>query len=838
METTFGQLELTRPFWLAALMVLPLVAYGSRRDLTGFSRLRHAASLGFRTLLIVAVVLALCGMRVTSETPEQFVVLAVDQSESVSEESRRRADAFVKEVEEAIGSDKVSVLPFGREPAAPEPDAEGTNLAAAIGLALATLPPDYVPRVVLLTDGVETEGDALAAARAAGVPISTVPLQSRADPEVYVSAVRTRGQVQEGEPFYVDVLLHSSHADEGTLNLFRQQDLVARKQVKLEKGESRVRFVQSVTGSRPVAFTARIEGCPDTLSQNNSASAVVFTTPRPRVLLVESEPRLARHLGAALSGEGIDVETRRPDGVPNSLADLHQYELVILSNVPARVLSQAQMELMRAYVGDLGGGLIVVGGDQALTPGGYHQTTLEEILPVWCEFEKREERPSLAMALVIDRSGSMEQGGAIELAKEATRRAVHLLDPRDRVGVIAFQDYAEWVSPLRPCSDKRLVLAGIDTITAGGGTNMYPAIERAYLALRESDAELKHVILLTDGVTHPGDFDRLITEMAESGITVSTVAVGPEAVRPLLAHIAEIGNGHHYYCDTAEDVPEIFALETASASRMGIIEQPFRARIERSLDALKGVDVDTAPPLLGYVETRPKPASQVIMTSGQGHPVLIWWRYGLGVTVAFTSDVESRWAAAWLRWPGFGRFWAQLVRHAMRKDQAEDFVLWVEDQQGRAAVTLDAVDPQGRYVNGAQAVLTIIGPDRNRRQRAVDQVAPGRYAAGFGTPAPGTYYLELRLEHGGQLVYVARRGLVAGYADEYRTRPTDRELLRAVAEATGGSYDPQPAAVVAPSQRTVPRTTLLWPYFLASAAVILVVDVAVRRMPRGRSGQG
>jgi Mg-chelatase subunit ChlD len=840
METAFGQLALARPAWLAAMVLLPLAAYCSRRDLTGFSRARHAAALSFRMLLIAAVVLALCGIRVTRETNEKYVVLAVDQSESVSEASRRKAEAFVQEVEAAIGGHRSAVLPLARPPAVDhgaehtigEPDPEGTDLAAAIHLAVATLPYDWVPHVVLLTDGVETEGDALAAARGSPVPISTVPLESRADPEVYVSAVRARGQAQQGEPFSVDAVIHSSRDGECALNLFRDGDLVAEKRVKLAVGESRARFVQTAAGERPITLTARIDGCADTLSQNNSASAVVFTTPRPRVLLVESEPRLARHLGSALSGEGIDVATRRPDGIPKSLADLRQFELVILSNVPARLISQDQMELMRTYVGELGGGLIVVGGDQALTPGGYHQTTLEEILPVWCEFEKREERPSLAMALVIDCSGSMEEGGAIELAKQATCRAVELLQPRDQVGVIAFQDWPEWISPLRPCSDKKLVLDRIETITAGGGTNMYPAIERAYLALRESEAELKHVILLTDGVSHPGDFDRLVTEMAAAGITVSTVAVGPEAVRPLLDHVAQIGNGHHYYCDTAEDVPEIFALETASAGKMGIIEQPFRAQVERSLDALVGVDVAAAPSLLGYVETRPKPTSQVILTSGQGHPVLIWWRYGLGVSVAFTSDVESRWAAAWLRWPGFGRFWAQLVRHAMRKDQAEDFTLRIDQGDRLATVTLDAVDPQGRYLNGAEGVLEVIAPDRSRRQRAVDQVAPGRYAADFDTPEAGTYYLELRLSHGGQLVYVERRGLVAGYADEYRTRPTDHELLRAIAETTGGSYDPEPAAVVAPSERTVPRTTLLWPFFLASAAVVLVLDLAVRRMPR------
>jgi len=845
MPVLFSQFELTRSAWLAALLLLPLVAFYSRRSLTGFSRMRQAASLTCRTLLVAAVVLGLCGIRLVSPAAEEFVVLAVDRSASIDDESRKAAELFVGEMREAVGSERVVVLPFALRPALadgahskanPVLDAQGTNIAAAIELAATLIPAGYVPQVVLLSDGVQTEGDALHVSRAVGVPVSTVALQSSQQPEVYVSAVRTKGQVPQQSPFSVEVALRSNHDDEGTIELLRDGTVVDKERAKVTTGDNRVRFTQSIPADQLATFTARIDGFRDTLSENNSAASVVFTTAPPRVLLVESEASLARHLTAALKTERIEVEVRRPDGVflKGSPADLQGYDLVILSNVPAAALSQKQMDLIRTYVRDYGGGLIVVGGDQAFTPGGYRNTTLEEILPVWCEFEKADERPSMAMVLVIDRSGSMEEGGAIELAKEATRQAVNMLDPKDQVGVIAFQDYAEWVSQLHPCSDKQHVLDRIDTITAGGGTNMYPAMERAYLSLREAFAELKHVIVLTDGVSHPGDFHALTARMAESGITLSTVAVGPEAVRELLEDIAQIGKGHHYYCDNAEAVPKIFALETASASKMGIIEKPFRPQIEASLEALGQLDLNTAPSLLGYVETRPKPGSQTVMTSPRGHPLLIWWRYGRGVTVAFTSDVQSRWAAAWLRWPQFSRFWAQLVRHAIRKEQVEDFALWVDQRNRRATVTLDALDPEGRYLNAAEATLTLIDPERTRRQLAVDQVAPGRYAIDFPTPTVGTYYLELRLLHRGRLVYAGRRGLVVGYPDEYRTRPTDHDLLRAIAESTGGTYDPKPAPFSDLSEETVPRTTPLWPYLLTSAAVIFVVDLAIRRMPRVR----
>jgi hypothetical protein len=350
--------------------------------------------------------------------------------------------------------------------------------------------------------------------------------------------------------------------------------------------------------------------------------------------------------------------------------------------------------------------------------------------------------------------------------------------------------------------------------------------------LDEAFAELKHMIVLSDGVSHPGDFDALAEQMKRAGITISTVAVGEQSARELLEYMAERGGGHYYYCDDPAAIPQIFALETATASKMGIIEQPFSPQIVSRTAALAELGLEDAPSLLGYIETKPKPTSRLVLASEAGDPLLIWWRYGLGISVAFTSDIQSRWATAWLGWPGFGRFWSRLVRHAMRKDEAKDFVLRVEHSAGAAKMDLEAIDPEGRFLNASDVTITVIGPDGGAHQLPVPQVAPGCYRTTFGTPGPGAYSMEVRLEHQGRLVYVQRRAVVVDYPDEYRTRPTNDSLLKKIAEGTGGVYDPDPAALLAPPAQTVPRTTLLWPYCLIAAAVIFTIDVAVRRIVR------
>jgi hypothetical protein len=232
--------------------------------------------------------------------------------------------------------------------------------------AVASLPPGFVPSVVLVSDGNETLGNGLKAALKAGLSVSTVPLPTRNEPEVQVSAVTLPAQVRQGEPFYVEVVINSNHDDEGVVTVYRGPHEVVRETRALKKGENRFRFQQTVTSERLAHYTARVQSLKsDTLLDNNTESGLVFTAGKPRVLIIESDPKLIRELTFALEQEDIQVDLRPPTGMPDNLADLQNYELLILSNVPATALSQRQMEIARTYVQDLGGGFMMLGGEQS-----------------------------------------------------------------------------------------------------------------------------------------------------------------------------------------------------------------------------------------------------------------------------------------------------------------------------------------------------------------------------------------------------------------------------------------------------------------------------------------
>jgi Ca-activated chloride channel homolog len=866
MTTSMG-IELSRPWWLLGLFALPVLFYFFRRSLVDFARWQRIGSLALRGLIVVLLVLALAGLSLIRPTRELFVVFAVDRSESVGTQGMEAVDKYLSGAFASAGANKYAMLPFAAEPgtvvagpaawdeikkraSAGSPrdarpgavpavpadnvslDRKGTDLAAALEVAAAAIPPFYVPRIVLCSDGNPTGGETLQAAASlrGKVEILTVPLPGRTEPEVQLSSVTAPAQVLQGEPFNAEVLIDSNHDDaKGRVEVFRGDIKVAEQPVKLKKGENKLTLKQTIDAGGLTPLTARLKGYEDTLLDNNSDFALVSAAGKPRVLLLESDPDQAKHLTWALEEQNMQVDVRPPRGAPESLAELQNYDLFILSNVPATALSLRQMEVARTYVQDLGGGLIMLGGDQSFGLGGYYKTSLEEILPVRSDFEKEKEKPSLAIMLVIDKSGSMG-GEKIEMAKEAARAAVELLGPSDKVGVLAFEGENFWVSEMHPAIDKGFVLDRIAGLEAGGGTVMAPAMEEAHETLRSTVAKLKHVIILTDGVSSPGDFEGIAQAMTADRITCSTVAMGSDADQPLLEEIARLGNGRSYVADDPAQVPQIFAKETVTASKSAINEQPFPPTVVRSTQVLSELRMDEAPFLLGYVVTRPKPTAEVILATESGDPLLAWWRYGLGVTVAFTSDAKARWAAEWISWPQFSQFWAQVARHALRKAEAKGTFVQVERRGRRAVVSLDAIEPSGRFLNQVATALTLVDPGLSTKKLEMGQVAPGRYQAEFDVTRPGSYQLMFSQTRDTQLLGRQTRGLAVGYPDELRLRAVNNELLRLIAAASGGRFEPKAESVFERPAATAPRAEPLWPLLVAAAVLLFVLDVALRRI--------
>ena len=375
------RLELIDPLWLWGFAVLPLLAWWASRGLVSFSKRQRAVSLACRAAVVTSLVLAMAGLTLRRPSTAPFVVFAVDRSLSVGDEGMAAEAEFLDHALENRKSNPASFLGFAAAPGPAGPDRKlalamiegdeartGTNLAAAIESAAGAIPPGYSPRVVLLTDGNATSGNARVAAIRAGVPVWTVPLPGRSTDEVQVSEVVVPSQVREGEPFEMKVVVSSNHDDEGFLELFDSNGSIrpaGDSRIKVHKGENTFLITHRLVDQTFARMVAKVRGFRDTRYDDNTARGLVWCVGRPRVLLVEGNLAMANHLADALGQQQIQVDPLRPpEGLPDSLAELQNYDLIILSNVPAThpKLTQNHFQQLRRYVQELGGGLLLIGG--------------------------------------------------------------------------------------------------------------------------------------------------------------------------------------------------------------------------------------------------------------------------------------------------------------------------------------------------------------------------------------------------------------------------------------------------------------------------------------------
>jgi len=746
----------------------------------------------------------------------------------------------------AFGEQAVVDQPLATRPGVERPkaqiDGHGTNIFQAIQLALAMLPPGQANRIVMLTDGRQNAGNALAGAQAAkdaAADIYYVAAPLTFTQEVVAEGLVLPHEVKFGEPFQTKVVVWSHKETEGRLSLFRNSEFLGSQVVRLSAGKNVFSYRQSLDTSGIHVYQAAIDVEGDTIEENNRAVGAVVVRGRPQVLLADRDRSHAQSLAGALRSQNIDVTVVEPPGIPTDLAGLQKYDGIVLSNVSSLKLTRPQMGYIRDYVRDYGGGLVMIGGEESFGLGGYYRTPIEEALPVTMEVKQKVEIPSLAVVLSIDRSGSMamstdEKVTKLDLAKEASHLVVDLLDERNEVGVMSWDTEFIWDAPVRPAKDKAAIHHAIATIKAGGGTDGYPALKESYQVLFERPALLKHVIFLSDGQMTRGDFQGLLRRMAKDKITVSTVAIGKDADVQLMVDVAKWGKGRFYYTEDSQTIPRIFTLETQLASKASLVEQPFKPQLTSpGHEAIQEIDWKSVPPLGGYVASTLKSTADLVLMSHQEDPVLATWRYGLGRSVAFTSDAKAKWAVLWLRWREFNKFWSQLIRWTLRSGTRSDTVAIVERREDTGEIFVDAVDPKGEFINFLDSQVAVVSPNRERSVIDLEQVGPGRYRGQFPAAQEGVYLVGMAQRRNDRVVGSQLAGLVVPYAQELRDLGVDETLLRELAELTGGGALAKPQDAFLTARRQSRIGVEIWPWLVGAVALLLVPEIALRRIGPG-----
>ncbi|HET9621285.1 MAG TPA: VWA domain-containing protein [Kofleriaceae bacterium] len=848
--------DLLRPGALYLVAIVPVFYLLRVLSLTDLSLAQQLTQATLRSLVIAGIAVALARPSWITEQSKVATVVLVDVSDSVSDKQLAASKAYVDSIEAAAGDGNLQMITFAEKPSVVR-KAEGKKLSdgiarhagagagtdtqAAMQLAYGLYPDGFLPRMVIVSDGNQTQGDvAVEAYRAKelGVHVSWRTFDQDKTSEIRVVGVTVPDDIKVGQPYEVTAEVWSTEAQRATLAL--QQDefpngLEPTKQVELREGKNLIKFKSDAKHAGATTYKlslARYEH--DSETQNNVAVMTAPVKGRPNVLYVEGgilrEPGQAGHLQRALEHENIDVTVRGPSGIPSTAKELEKFDLVVVSDVPAHLMGAGQMQALDGYVAQMGGGLIMAGGEDSFGSGGYERTKIEQIMPVRFDSEKIKEQPDIAVALVMDRSGSM-QGPKLEAAKESARATAEVLSANDYITVIAFDSEASiLVRPTR-ASNKMRISNDIARLQSGGGTNIFPGLKEAFELLQGINAKVKHVILMTDGEAPSDGIAELVQDMRASRITVSCVGV-QGADRGLLSMISDAGDGRLYMVEDIGSLPKIFMKETQEAQKSQLVEDTVHVRIAKKVEAIEGTGVENAPPLRGYVTTKPKPTAETILISDLGEPILARWRYGAGTAVAWTSDVKNRWSTEWIRWNGYPKFWAQVVRSSMRRKVYDSYELNAKVADGRAHVVVDAIDAGDKFVNELDTQLEVVDPATNKtiEKLAMPQTAAGRYTADFRIQNYGSYLLKAVHKRDGKTVAESLGSVALSYPLEYLRTTPDPEPLRHAAQVSGGHDQAKPAEVWDPGHEKVNYTQDLWPYVLLGVLGLFLLDLYAKRV--------
>ena len=769
-----------------------------------------------RSTALAALALALLNPQWFRSTTALDVVFGVDLSRSVGQEGREKAQALLEAARRFKSpAVRTGLMAFGRAPeweALPHEelptgdfdarlDRDETDIQAALQAALAQIGEGRQGKILMISDGNENRGATarvIPLLRAQNVQVWTMPVSlSRGRNEIYLSDLTLPQLVDSAEGFEVRATIESLRQAPARVRLLRDGVLHGEQEIELKAGSNMVAFRDSLTERGNHAYELLVESPDDTLAENNLLQGVVAVKGPPRVLLLSSQDESQRVVAQVLQVQGYAVVESTPQSHPLSLAELSAYDLLVLNNVPAYQLSHAKMENIEKYVRDLGGGVLVIGGSQSYGAGGYFRTPLERILPVDMRPPARLEMPHVALLFVIDKSGSMGAGseGAtkLDLAKAAAIAAADIMNPTDQVGILAFDAAWDWALPFRQVGKGEWISERLSSLESDGGTDLYKAMVEAHRAIATKQAAIKHVIVLSDGLTDKADFNTLVGRMARDGITVSTVSVGSDADVQLMADIAKNGRGRGYVALDPQTIPQIFTTETLLISRDLLIDKTVTPTIVASSGPLKGIAPGGLPSLRGYVLTYPKPRAELLMRADKD-PLLISWRYGLGRVMAFTSDLSGRWGRDWVSWPGFSQWASQLARDTMRKILDTRMHTDFHADGDAIKVVTDLVSRDGKFLNYLNVRANIAAPNQTSREQIFQQTAPGRYEGKFIPAGRGIHFISLYADgnSGEAPVSVATVPYIAPYPREYRELKPNLSLLSRLAEETGGEMlDPE-----------------------------------------------
>jgi Mg-chelatase subunit ChlD len=794
-----------------------------------WSRSLRRAGIVLKALVFTLIILALAEPQMTVFEQRLAVAVLADVSASVPAEQLERERELAGQIESARGRNLFRVITFDESTQAGENSlavdsgerlsaGRGTNLETALRNAMAALPDERVPRLVLISDGRENSGSverAIYQARRQGVPIDTIPLQGRTRPELALISLAVPAQAFSGERFPIEALVDSPRAATADVTLTAEGKPIGRSRVDLGEGQTLVRVWAQLdaVGATLISGAVSAEGLGELHFQGT------MTLRRPKALLISGDEE-SGHLEPVLAAAGFEVE-RAAGSLPAEIGDFH---LIVANNLDLEQWPDRDKTSAERFVRE-GGGFLLIAGENNLyleKLDDAEPDDLTRMLPA--ELAPPRAPEGTAVVLVLDKSSSME-GKKMELARQSAIGLVENLRDIDQVGVLVFDNSFQWTAPLRrnaqPAETRRL----ISGIIADGGTQIAPALREAHRNIEPSKAVYKHILLLTDGISEEGDSIALAREAAKQKITISTVGLGQDVNRAYLERVAQTADGKSYFLLDVSGLAQLVLRDVMEHTGSSVMEKPVTPEIVERAEILDGVEIAEAGPLLGWVKFIAKPEAETLLLLEEKDPLLVRWQYGLGRSVVFASDVKDRWAANWVGWDGFDRFWANVLRDLLPRSAPTRTDAYFDSSSGEMVLRYELANLAGRQPPDPLPDLYVLGPEGFRKAVTLERTADRSYEARL---AIDDRFGLFRARAASELDMFPEVAFYRPNA-ELEEHGSDEALLRKIAEGTGGRFNPSASQVFDAAGRSIQTTMNLWPGLLALAILLNLVELVARK---------
>lgn len=855
----------TRPIAFCLMAVAIWMWWMHLNGYSGLNRSRALTALLVRLTLTGVFVALIAEPRAVRTSDKLSVVYALDTSDSVGPDATTKAAEFVsKTVAEKPPEDEAGLITFGSNAAVELPpqqsfpleggrlvlnsriNRDATNIEQALSLASAMLPEELRGRIVLISDGSETAGNlrqVLDELRSREIAVDVLPISYSYDDEVWIERLELPQFVKIGENYQASAIVSALKAGSGKLLLEENGQQIADLDVKYEAGKTRINIPIYLRGAGYYEYKAVIKPTDGTdhLEENNTAVSYIFVEGEGKALLVTDplgNPADHESLVKAIQEGERAVEIMDAYDFPSDALSLMPYDCVIFCNVPQDAFDTVKLQALHDAVYNQGIGFVMVGGENSFGPGGYHRTVIEDILPVSMDITKKKILPKGALCIILH-TCEFPEGNT--WGKRITKQAIKVLGSEDEVGVLAYGAGGEdWLFKMTPAGDYDKLVPSINSAQIGDMPAFGPTMQTGLDALLATDAATRHMIVISDGDPQPPD-PPLMQRFIKEKVSISTVAIFPHGGAEVssLRAVASVSGGRYYFPSDPNELPSIFIKEAKTLKRSMIQNEEIFPQSGFPSNILDGIEA--VPSLQGYVLTSLKesgPVEDVLHTipkdaeQGEIDPVLAVWRYGLGTTAAFTSDLSPNWGADWVNWEQYQAFVKQLLIRVSRVRKEGHLKLWSYTSGAEGVILVEDFHPEEMFLDVAAEVT---GPRDQSETIVLKQVGPRRYQANFPLWGKGAYQV-MAAGKSGEREDRAMGGFIVSYSPEYVNFRSNWPVLQQIMEQTGGEQlDPLSAPEKLQEQlfgRREPKQSSqpIFDWFLIALACLIPLDVGIRRV--------